>query len=224
MIALSVRCPCGGTLRISPPPSNPRRTREGQHMKATQEIASSQVSTGCSRTSQFGFVGNGPSSMFPLRSRRRAALAGHAGVWALGGCCRLCRFPAVRVIGPLAILSCVVWCVGAPPPQARGGLVCVWRWQQHFLHDGPSGMCRAMCRRGSFSTLHRRMMDTCFSTNLSRRCDFAIWFLQNYFLVYCFATFWKSEKNFFCYCFATSFFLQNRPAPPLASLKSCCTM
>ena len=32
-------------------------------------------------------------------------------------------------------LSWAVWCVGAPPPRARSGRVCVWRWQEHFLHD-----------------------------------------------------------------------------------------
>ena len=53
----------------------------------------------------------------------------------------------------------------------------VSRWQEHFLHDGASGMCRALCRRGSGSNFHRRMVDTCFSTNLSRRCDFAVWLL-----------------------------------------------
>ena len=56
------------------------------------------------------------------------------------------------------------------------------------MHDSPSGMCRAMCRRGSGSTFHRRMVDTCFSTNLSRRCDFAVGFLQNYCLGYFVAT------------------------------------
>ena len=106
------------------------------------------------------------------------------GVWALGGCRGLCRFPVRRCDWSSRNLSCAVWCVGAPPPQARGGLVCVWRCQEHFLHGGPSGMCRAMCRRVSGSNLQIRMVD-----NLSRMCDFAICFLQNYFLDFVFATF-----------------------------------
>ena len=37
--------------------------------------------------------------------------------------------------------------LGAPPLRARGGLVCVWRWQEHFLHDGPIvGMCTGTVR------------------------------------------------------------------------------
>ena len=55
-----------------------------------------------------------------------------AGVWALGGCCRLCRFRARPGDWSSCHLSCAV-CGGAPPPQARGGLVCVWRSQEHFL-------------------------------------------------------------------------------------------
>ena len=49
------------------------------------------------------------------------------------------------------------------PPRARCGPVCVWKWQEHFLHDGPSAMCRAMCRCVSGSNSHRRKVDTCFS-------------------------------------------------------------
>ena len=103
------------------------------------------------------------------------------GVWALGGCCRLCRFQAPPHEWSSCHLSCPVWCVGAPPPRARRGPVCIWRWQEHFLHDGPSGLCRAMCRRGSGSNSHRRMVDTCFSTNQSRRCVAAIRYLHTYF-------------------------------------------
>ena len=29
----------------------------------------------------------------------------------------------------------------------------IWRWQERFLRDGPSGMCRAMCGRGSANYL-----------------------------------------------------------------------
>ena len=79
------------------------------------------------------------------------------------------------------VSGCAAWCVGAPPPRARSDLVCVWKWQVHFLHDGPSGMCRAMCRHGSGSNHHRRMVDTCYSTKLFRRCDFATWFYKSTF-------------------------------------------
>ena len=51
------------------------------------------------------------------------------------------------------------------------------------MYDGPLGMCRAMCRRGSGSNFHRRMVETCFSTNLSRKCDFAIFFYKPTFLI-----------------------------------------
>ena len=70
---------------------------------------------------------------------------------ALGGCCRLCCVGASGVIGPLAI--------------QRARLV-AWL-QERFLHDGPAGMCCAMCRRGSGSNSHRRMVDICVSTNPS---------------------------------------------------------
>ena len=69
-----------------------------------------------------------------------------------------------------------------PLRHPRDGLVDVEKWQRHFLHNTPLGMCRTMCRRGSGSNSQRRMVDTCFATNQSRRCDFAIWFLQAYFL------------------------------------------
>ena len=61
----------------------------------------------------------------------------------------------VRVTGPLAICRARS---GALVRRRHGhGLVCVWRRQEHFLHDGPSGMCRAMCRRGLGSSSHRRV-------------------------------------------------------------------
>ena len=42
-------------------------------------------------------------------------------VWALGGCFRLCRFSARPGDWSSCNLSCAVWCVGVPPPRARGG-------------------------------------------------------------------------------------------------------
>ena len=69
----------------------------------------------------------------------------------------------------------------------RDGLVYVERWQKLFLHDSPSGICRAMCKRGSGS-------NTCFSTKLSWRCAAAISFLQNYFLGYFKSSYGNQKK------------------------------
>ena len=41
-------------------------------------------------------------------------------VWAFGGCCRLCRFLERPGNWSSCHLSCAVWCVGGPPPRARG--------------------------------------------------------------------------------------------------------
>ena len=57
----------------------------------------------------------------------------------------------------VCVVSKRVWVIG---PHG-GDLGCVRRWQEHFLHDGPSDLCRAMYRRGSGSNFHRRMVDTC---------------------------------------------------------------
>ena len=80
------------------------------------------------------------------------------------------------------------------------GLVYIEKWQRHFLHDSPSSMCRATCKRGSGCNLHRRMVETLLHEPISE-VRFRYLFFAKLLLSYFEANFWKAEntKNTICY-------------------------
>ena len=99
---------------------------------------------------------------------------------------------SVRVIGPLAFCRARSGALVCRRHRHGAASVCVWRWQEHFLHGGSSGICRAMCRRGSGGYFHRRMVDTCFVLEFVRGHCLVF---TNLLLVCFTATFCKIRKT-----------------------------
>ena len=122
-------------------------------------------------------------------------------------------FPgASRVIGPLAIC------------RARSGAL-VRRRHWHGAAPCASGIgrciscaivqraCAVQCAgRGSGGNSHRRMVDTCFSTNRSRR-----FFLETYYFDYFETTLWKSFSKDAFHKVSVDFGLLFRPTSPSVS-------
>ena len=92
----------------------------------------------------------------------------------------------------------------ASSPHASAMTVQLWAYASDTTHETASctskvvtdisckivhQACAVRCAdAGSGSNFDRRMVDTCLSTNPSRRCDSAVWLLQNYMFCWCFAT------------------------------------